>query len=223
MDCSFCSTSLIEGRSIRRHSADRVVRWLADLRETGHRNFSFVDNTFNLPPSYAKQLCRTIIKAGLDLDLWCIVYPKWVDPELVDLMKTAGCTQISFGFESGSERMLRSLNKRFSRQEVSAASKMFAEAGIERCGFLLLGGPGETQGTVEEGLSFADSLDLDALKITVGVRIYPQTPLATTALAEGSIKPNEDLLWPRFYLVTGLRDWLPERVVAYKASHQWVN
>ncbi len=223
LDCTFCSTGAIEGKSVRRRSPDRIVKWLAELRETGCRNFNFVDNTFNLPPTYAKDLCRQVVQAELDLNLWCIIYPKWIDTDLVELMRQAGCRQISFGFESGSDRMLRSLDKRFNKKEVRAASKMFAQAGIERMGFLLLGGPGETKHSVEESLSFADSLNLEALKITVGLRIYPQTPLATTALSEGVIRTDEDLLLPRFYLTSELRDWLPERVATYKASRPWVN
>jgi radical SAM superfamily enzyme YgiQ (UPF0313 family) len=223
LDCTFCSTSAIEGRSVRRRSPDRMVKWLAELRETGCRNFNFVDNTFNLPPTYAKDLCRQVLQAELDLNLWCIIYPKWIDTELVELMRRAGCRQISFGFESGSERMLRRLHKRFDRKEVSTVSKMFAEAGIERMGFLLLGGPGETKDSVEVSLSFADSLNLEALKITVGLRIYRQTPLARTALSEGVIRADEDLLLPRFYLTPELRDWLPERVATYKTSRPWVN
>jgi radical SAM superfamily enzyme YgiQ (UPF0313 family) len=99
---------------------------------------------------------------------------------------------------------------------------MFADAGIFRRGFLMLGAPGETRESVEESLSFADSLRLDALKITVGLRIYPETPLAATALAEGIIRPDDDLLWPRFYLAPQLADWLPERIATYKASRPWV-
>jgi len=223
LDCTFCSTSAIEGRSVRRRSPDRMVKWLAELRGTGCRNCNFVDNTFNLPPTYAKDLCRQMIQAELDLNLWCIIYPKWIDTELVELMRRAGCRQISFGFESGSERMLLRLHKRFNRKEVSTVSKMFAEAGIERMGFLLLGGPGETKDSVEVSLSFADSLNLEALKITVGLRIYRQTPLARTALTEGVIRADEDLLLPRFYLTPELRDWLPERVATYKTSRPWVN
>jgi uncharacterized protein with beta-barrel porin domain len=90
-------------------------------------------------------------------------------------------------------------------------------------GFLLLGGPGEMKDSVEESLSLADSLNLEALKITVGLRIYPQTRLATTALSEGVIRADEDLLLPRFYLTPELRDWLPERVADYKTSRPWVN
>ncbi len=223
LGCTFCSTSAIEGEGVRARSPDGIVKWLAKLRETGCQNFNFVDNTFNLPPTYAKDLCRNVIQAKLDLNLWCIIYPKWIDAELVELMRQAGCRQISLGFESGSDRMLRSLNKQFNRQEVSAASKMFPEAGIERMGFLLLGGPGETKDSVEESLSFADSLNLEALKITVGLRIYPQTPLARTALSEGVIRTDDDLLFPRFYLTPELRDWLPERVATYRTSRPWVN
>ena len=223
MDCIFCSTSAIEGRPVRSRSPDRIVRWLTDLRESGCRNFNFVDNTFNLPSSYAKTLCRGIIQAGLDIHMWCIIYPKWIDVELVDLMARAGCRQISLGFESGSDRILRTFNKQFDKEEVRTVSKMFGEAGIERRGFLLLGGPGETKDTVEESLSFADSLNLDALKITTGIRIYPGTPLARTAIAGGVIGPDEDLLKPRFYMAAGLGDWLPERIATYSVSRPWGN
>jgi len=214
LDCSFCSTSAIEGRPIRRYSPETVVKWLEQLVANGLRHFNFVDNTFNLPPYYAKDLCRRMIEKRLDLDFWCIIYPKWIDRELVQLMAQAGCREVSLGFESGSDRMLGSLNKRFKAVEARTVAEMFAEAGIYRRGFLLLGGPGETEESVEESLAFADSLHLDALKITVGLRIYPETPLAATALAEGVIAPDEDLLWPRFYLAPPLADWLPGRIAA---------
>ena len=217
LDCIYCSTSAIEGRPVRRRSPESVVRWLAELRAHGFCSLYFVDNTFNLPPSYAKDLCRKLIQADLGLDWWSIVYPKWVDEELVDLMAKAGCTQVSLGFESGSEPVLKRLNKRFSCAEVKAISAMFSAAGIKRNGFLLLGGPGETRETVEESLAFADSLHLDGLKVTVGLRIYPNTTLHSIAVAEGVVRPDDDLLWPRFYLTAGLRDWLPERIAGYSA------
>jgi radical SAM superfamily enzyme YgiQ (UPF0313 family) len=223
LDCTYCSTSTIEGRALRRRSPLQVVDWLAELRKTGCRNFNFVDNVFNFPASYAKDLCRQLIRAQLDLQLWCLIYPKWIDNELVQLMRRAGCSQISFGFESGSDRMLRSLNKRFLQEEISLVSKMFKEAGIERMGFLLLGGPGETRESVEESLAFADSLGLESLKVTIGLRIYPHTPLARIAFAEGITRPGDDLLFPRFYLQAELKDWLPERIADYKASRPWVN
>ena len=218
LDCIYCSTSAIEGKPLRKRSPEFVVAWIAAMCARGFRNFHFVDNTFNLPPSYAKSLCRQLIESGLDLDWWAIIYPRWVDLELVQLMAKAGCTQVSLGFESGSESILRKLNKRFNRIEVQTISEMLADVGINRIGFLLLGGPGETKATVEESLAFAESLHLDSLKITVGMRIYPNTPLASVAVAEGIVRRDDDLLLPRFYLGASLRDWLPERIVQFAAS-----
>ncbi len=219
LDCIYCSTSAIEGRPIRRRSSESVVRWLTALRKNGFRYFHFVDNTFNLPPSYAKELCRKLISADLGLDWWAIVYPKWVDTELAELMAKAGCTEVSLGFESGSETMLPQLNKRFTCTEVRKISDTLAGVGVKRYGFLLLGGPRETMETVEESLEFADSLHLDELKITVGLRIYPQTPLALTAVADGLLKSDDNLLFPRFYISPLLRDWLPDRI-ARRESRQ---
>jgi hypothetical protein len=81
-----------------------------------------------------------------------------------------------------------------------------------------LGGPGETRESVEESIAFADSLHLDGLKITTGIRIYPDTALAKIAVAEGVISPDDDLLFPKFYVVRGLEDWLHESVTAWIAE-----
>jgi len=218
LDCIYCSTSVIEGRPVRKRSPESVVNWLAQLRTQGLHSFHFVDNTFNLPPSYAKDLCRKLIQARLGLNWWGIVYPKWVDQELAELMAKAGCTLVSLGFESGSEPVLKQLNKRFTCADVRAVSATLSAAGIKRNGFLLLGAPGETKETVEESLAFADSLGLDGLKVTVGLRIYPGTALHSIAVAEGVIGADDDLLFPRFYLTARLRDWLPERTSEYNAA-----
>ena len=222
MGCCFCSTKRIEGTQIRRRSPEPLVTWLEKIASYGFRDFGFVDNTFNIPPSYAKGLCRAITARGLDINLWCIVYSKWVDRELVELMAKAGCSEISLGFESGSDCVLNGYHKRFKAEEVRAVARMFGKARIMRRGFLLMGGPAETRETVEESLSFADSLELDSLKITVGIRIYPETELAAIAVKQGIIAPQDDLLQPAFYLAPGLKDWLPERVAAYKTSRSWV-
>ena len=210
LSCSYCSTGTIEGRVIRKHSPEAIVQWISGRRKAGVHQFYFVDNTFNLPPSHAKEICRKLIDHGLNIRWWSILYPKHVDKELVGLMARAGCEQVSMGFESGSERILKNMNKRFAPKEVRQISELLSEHGIRRMGFLLFGSPGETRESVEESLVFADSLKLDTLKITVGVRIYPHTSLARKAIDDGVISPRDDLLFPRFYLAKGLEGWLPE-------------
>ncbi|MFH1765700.1 MAG: radical SAM protein [Gemmatimonadota bacterium] len=215
LKCSYCSTPAIEGTRLRKRSPEHVANWLESLARAGYENFFFVDNTFNLPPSYAKELCRRIVAKGLQIRWRSIIYPKTVDQELVELMAAAGCRQISLGFESGCDRILNNMNKRFSTRDVQAISTLFADHGIERMGFLLLGSPGETRDSVDQSLDFADSLDLNALRLSAGVRIYPETELADVARQQGVISPQDDLLLPRFYLSRNLEGWLIERL------HQW--
>jgi hypothetical protein len=72
-----------------------------------------------------------------------------------------------------------------------------------------------------ESLEFADSLKLDMLKLTTGIRIYPETELAQIAREEGVISPEDDLLIPRFYLAQGLDEWLGRTICAWMADRPY--
>ncbi len=216
--CSYCSTPAIEGTLLRKRSPEGVAAWLERWVSAGYENFFFVDNTFNLPPDYAKSICRNIIARELAMRWRCIIFPKRVDKELAELMFAAGCRQVSLGFESGSAKMLKHLNKQFTLADIRMSSTLFGDCGIERMGFLLLGGPGETKSSVEESLAFADSLNLEMLRITVGIRIYPSTQLAAIAEKHGIISSEDDLLQPQFYLSPDVAKWLPERLIQWRAN-----
>jgi radical SAM superfamily enzyme YgiQ (UPF0313 family) len=186
-------------------------------------HFFFVDNTFNLPNSYAKTLCEQLISSRLKINWRCILYPWKVDDELVEKMAKAGCKEVSLGFESGSKKILAKMNKKFTPADVRQISERLKKFGISRMGFLLLGGPGETRETVNQSLGFADSLDLEAMKITIGIRIYPHTPLAQSAVKEGLIEADDTLLFPTFYMTKGLENWLRKTVKAWMDTRpHWV-
>ena len=215
LGCSYCSTATIEGRTIRKHDPKKAIEAISRYVEVGLDHFFFVDNTFNLPNSYAKTLCEHLISSGLKINWRCILYPWRVDDELVEKMAKAGCKEVSLGFESGSEKILAKMNKKFSPADVRQISERLKKFGIVRMGFLLLGGPGESRETVNESLGFADSLGLEAMKITIGIRIYPHTPLAQAAVKEGLIEADDTLLFPRFYMTKGLESWLRKTVKAW--------
>jgi radical SAM superfamily enzyme YgiQ (UPF0313 family) len=210
--CSYCSTFLIQGKKVRSRSPQLVVDGIEGIALAGFRRFYFVDNSFNIPEAYALELCRRLGRLDQKIEWRCILYPHNVGENLIRAMAEAGCVEVALGFESGSQRILNKLNKRFTPDEVREISAMLASYGIRRMGFLLLGGPGETRESVEESLAFAESLDLEFLKTTVGIRIYPGTPLAMTAVEEGVIDARDRLLEPKFYLASGLDPWIHERV-----------
>jgi len=134
-------------------------------------------------------------------------------------MAAAGCVEVSLGFESGSAEILRRFNKRFAPDDVRRISKMLHGYSVHRTGFLLLGGPGETRDTVKESLDFADEMDLEYMKITLGIRIYPQTPLALQSVREGIISNDDTLLFPAFYMVKDLGPWIEETTAAWLKHH----
>jgi len=223
LDCSYCSTATIEGRLIRKHDPKKVVENISRYAEAGFDHFFFVDNIFNLPNSYANTLCDQLISSKLEITWRCIIYPWKVDDELVEKMAKAGCREVSLGFESGSKKILAKMNKKYNPTDVHQISERLKKYNIGRMGFLLFGGPGETKETVNESLVFADSLDLEAMKITIGIRIYPNTLLAQTALEEEMIKADDNLLIPKFFIAKGLESWLRETVNHWmKIRPHWV-
>jgi radical SAM superfamily enzyme YgiQ (UPF0313 family) len=219
MSCSYCSTPTIEGNSVRWRSPESVAAWIARWTEEGFKKFYFVDNTFNLPPAYAAHLCSKIIGAGLDISWRCILFPGGLSPKLIETMAEAGCNEVSMGFESGAENMLHRMKKEFDLNEVRHTSELLHQHNIRSMGFLLLGGPGETKESAEKSLDFAESLHLDSLRISIGIRIYPNTEVARISVEEGLISSEQDLLLPRFYLVKGLEDWLYDAVARRMASN----
>ncbi len=223
MDCNYCSTAKIEGRPIRKRSPEFVIQNIARQVEAGYKRFYFVDNVFNMPLSYAKALCRKIIERRLAISWRCIFYPGKVDAELVNLLAMAGCREVSLGFESGCEQILRIMNKKFNLNSIRYTSEMLRTGGIKQLGFLMLGGPGETRESVEQSLVFADSLDLDAMKVTIGIRMYPNTALSKIAVTEGLISPEDNLLFPRFYIVQKLEGWIRETLRTWIESRpKWI-
>jgi radical SAM superfamily enzyme YgiQ (UPF0313 family) len=223
MKCSYCSTPTIEGPTVRSRSPEKAVEWIARRAASGFRSFYFVDNNFNIPLSYAKRLCKLLVRRGLDIRWRCILNPAFVDRELCSAMAAAGCVDASLGFESGCQRILTRMCKNFSPTDITRASALMREHGIRRMGFLLLGGPGETVETMERSLAFVDALELEGVRVTAGIRIYPQTAVAREAARQGLIDPSDDLLRPRFYLVPGLEKRIDELLAAWRSAHpEWI-
>jgi radical SAM superfamily enzyme YgiQ (UPF0313 family) len=215
LNCSYCSTPTIEGKITRKRSTNLIIDTLAAYVSAGFNHFFFVDNTFNLPPAYAKDLCTYMIASGLTITWRAILYPGNIDKQLVAKMAESGCVEVSLGLESGSDIILKKMNKRFHTADVRRASDLLEDVGIRRMGFLLLGGPGETRQTVLQSLEFADSLSLEMVKVTIGIRIYPDTELANHARRTGKIKLDDNLLFPKFYIENGMEAWIRETVGAW--------
>jgi radical SAM superfamily enzyme YgiQ (UPF0313 family) len=209
LHCIYCTSPRVEGRLMRVRNVNSVAGELASLeRDHGSRNALFVDSLFNYPIDYTVDLCREIAARGLSIKWHCNLNPLYCDTELLGLLRQAGCASLSIGNESGSEDILQSLKKGFSKEDVVRSITQAKRLGFYLNCFLLLGGPGEDEETVRESVELMTELEVDAVRVTVGVRIYPDCELYDIALREGVISPNQNLLYPTFYISLDTADWL---------------
>jgi len=218
LGCIYCNYPVMEGHALRNRRAADVVDEIVRVKaEVGPRTFEFTDSTFNVPEGHARAICEEVIRRKLRVNLSAVgINPSAVSPELFALMKRAGFCSLVITPDSASDTMLRKLRKGFTVEHVRRTVQLARASGIRCTWFFLLGGPGETQATVEETVSFIEAQLNHRRFLTVlltGVRILPGTELARLAFRQQFIKPDNDLCRPTFYFSPGVDEgWVIERI-----------
>jgi radical SAM superfamily enzyme YgiQ (UPF0313 family) len=202
--CIYCTYPGIEGRLSRGFAPDDVARTARELEGAGARFLFLTDSVFNGDPAHAERVADAFRRAGLGVPWGAYFAPTRPPDGFYARMAAARCSHVEFGTEALSDRMLARIRKTFRKEDVLAAHRAALAAGLHVAHFLLLGGPGETEETLEETLSAAEQLDGAALFFFCGMRIYPGTELAAIAEREGQIPPGQSLLEPVFYEPPGL-------------------
>jgi radical SAM superfamily enzyme YgiQ (UPF0313 family) len=208
LPCIYCSTFAIEGPTIRVRSPQAVVEEIERLRERGFQRLQFVDSIFTNPPWHAQAVCEEILRRRLEVQWGCTINPAFADPDLLRLMKRAGCGLVIVGNESGCSRMLDVLQKGFDRADVERCFSVCQQEGLRYNAFLLLGGPGEDRASVQESVELLEAFAPNQVTVTVGLRLYPGCALTRRAQEEGLLSLTADLLTPQFYLSPAVRDWI---------------
>jgi radical SAM superfamily enzyme YgiQ (UPF0313 family) len=202
--CIYCTYPLLEGKKIRLRKKEEVVEEIQHLVEEGVDYIYFVDDIFNYPPSNAEALCREMVRRKIDVKWSAFVNPSFLNETLLQWMKEAGCVGIEFGTDSGSPRMLQNYKKSFTQEEIIQSSKMCSKLMVNHCHYLLFGGPGENEETIEESFHLMDQLDPTAVIAMLGIRIYPGTEMERIALSQGIIRQDFNLVYPHFYISPAL-------------------
>ena len=212
--CSYCTYPLLEGQQMRTRPVAEIIAEIRSLvNDHGVDYLYFVDDIFNYPVSFCEQLCTAMLDEGLKVNWSAFINPDFITPQLLELMKKAGCDAVEFGTDSGSPVVLQSLCKSFAVDQVRSASQLCHQAGLDFSHYIIFGGPGETEETILETFKLMDELNPTAVIAMTGVRIYPRTKLHRTALDEGIITAATDLLQPTFYLAPAIKDTLSSLVI----------
>jgi radical SAM superfamily enzyme YgiQ (UPF0313 family) len=160
--CRFCEDHIIWQGKFRRRSAENIYQEMEELvKRFGAQEIKFFDDTFTASRPMTVALCELLIKRKLGVIWRMCSRVDTVDEELCKLMYAAGLRSINFGIESGSDRILKAMNKGFTKEKVRRAVKASKEAGIETKASFILNYPGDTVETTLETVKFADELDLD--------------------------------------------------------------
>ena len=211
--CIYCTYPIVDGKTVRTLDTKLIVENMKELYALEKNNYLFfTDSVFNICDDYNEELAHRIIESGIKMKWGAYFAPRNFKKERLELYKQAGLTHIEFGTDSFSDTQLMNYKKGFTFEDVSVANKVCNEVGIHHCHFLILGGVGETEITLQETFKNADQLENTIIFPFIGMRIYPNTELHKIALQEGKIKEGS-LLEPAYYISGDIDvDQLKEKV-----------
>jgi radical SAM superfamily enzyme YgiQ (UPF0313 family) len=196
--CIFCVGRRMVGARVRCHSPARVVDELAYLATLGFHQVNLADDLFTADPRRCHAICDEILRRDLGIHWTAFARVDTVSDELLAHMKTAGCTAVSFGVESGNAAILRTIKKKITLKQVVAAVKMCVRAGVMPMASFILGLPGETPESLRETIEFGKRLESEGL--VYGFHIlapFPGTEVRERCHALGIRILTDD--WSRYH------------------------
>jgi radical SAM superfamily enzyme YgiQ (UPF0313 family) len=220
--CIYCTYPLIEGRRVRTLDIENIIETMVVLTREKNINYVFfTDSVFNINRSYNIRLAERMIKANTGIKWGAYFSPHDLSIEELELYQRAGLTHIEFGTESLSDSTLKNYGKHFNVDDVVEVSDNCNKAGIYFSHFLILGGYGETEETINESFENSKRFNDTVFFPFVGMRIYPKTPLHKIAVKEGIVLPDDDLLDPAYYIAEGI-DYSTLKERADQTGKRWV-
>ncbi len=203
--CGFCYNTVFCGRRYRKKSSKKVIEELLLIKDTyAVETFAFVDDEFFINKKRVEKILDGIIeKGGFGISASCrLDIVQRFPAELFKKMRKAGVSQIFFGAESGSNRMLRKIQKDITRKDIIEGSRIVAEAGIRPFLSFMSGFPGEDIEDFEQTLDMiVDLWKLNPLITVNGIfpfNPYPGTDLFHKACEAGLIPPDSLEGWGKW-------------------------
>lgn len=185
--CAFCSNNAIFGRKIRARSPQKVIDEIKSIiSKYGAKEISFWDDMMTTNKRWMNEFCDLIIINNIDIIWTCYSRVDTITKELLQKMKSAGCWNIFFGFESGDQQLLNNINKGITLEQIRKATKWCKEVGIEIRASFMLALPGETPELAKKTIDFAKELSPEYAQFCITTP-YPGTKLFNEVDKWGSL------------------------------------
>jgi radical SAM superfamily enzyme YgiQ (UPF0313 family) len=200
--CIFCSQRSITGLRYRVRPVDQVLDELGMVIDRFGIDFvTFFDDNFVVNRQRVEELCRGLIGRGYSgrVRFMCQMRGDAAAPEVLDLLKEAGFTALSFGIETGSERIAALIRKGETVAQNAAAVRLAHGRGFTTLGTFIIGFPTESDEDRRQTLELALSLPLDVMRVNIAIP-YPGTPFYEMVRERITVSPG----WANFNVVSPL-------------------
>ena len=175
-DCNFCGSPQFWNHRVRFHSARYFVDQLERLYRKGVNFFYVSDDTFALKKDLVIKVCQEICRRKMFISWAAICRVADISEDVLYWMRKAGCVQISYGVESGSEKIRRYLNKPLKNETIKKAFSLTTAHGILPRAYFIYGSPEETWDTIEETIDLIRDIKPLAAVFYI-LDIFPGTAL----------------------------------------------
>lgn len=176
--CAFCSTSVMHGQKYRKRDPIKIVDELEYLKNKYHPgSFSFVDDTFTVDKDRTRKICYEIINRNLDISWGCSARVDTLSPDMIKLMRKAGCTGLFFGIESLNDDVLETIKKGFKARKAINMVKMAMKEGLVVDTSFILGLPGDNLKNTRKIYNFVKKYKVNGRVLTNTLQILPGTDM----------------------------------------------
>jgi len=161
-NCLFCCTKLMFGQKTRYRSIDNVIEEIKGLvKNYNIEGIWFADDTFTLDEKRVIEFCRALKKENLKLVWACQARVNTLTENMLKEMKEAGCIQLDFGIESGSDKILKVLKKNTNVEMIKNAFKLTKKHKMRTLATFMVNNPYETKEDLKMTLRLAKEIKSD--------------------------------------------------------------
>ncbi len=190
-NCHYCGAKTIWTHKVRQRSIENIISEIEYLfSRNKSRHITFWDDSFTCDRKFMSELLKALQKFT-GLQFACITRLDLIDAELLAEMKAAGCNQILFGIESGSDRMLKLIDKKLNVEQIKRQIAIVEKAGISWLGFFLIGYPGEKKEDITKTVAFMKELNAPWSEVNI-FNPLPGTQIWDDLEANGLVSSKMD-------------------------------
>ncbi|MBK5257236.1 MAG: B12-binding domain-containing radical SAM protein [Vicinamibacteria bacterium] len=220
-DCSYCSNASVYGRNWKPLEADRTVDEMTELAARYALDVvDIIDDNYLVRRDRAVEIAEKLLLKGANFGYFIQTRTDQVDrltDEELRLLRRSGLKRIFFGIESGSKKVLRTVNKRLDLETAYRTAERCYAAGVEASFNLIFGLPGEEAEDLRDTIAMVDSIgrrNPEAAFFTNIFSPYPGSPIFPEALRLGVQEPTSLEEWASFHPKIQKLPWLQDRAHA---------